>query len=151
METRDMEAREKIAWLNRYQRARRKERRLREVIRTERARCEATSAALTGMPHGGAEADKLGHGVSLLLDYQQDLAAQLVESERVRREIEAAIAALPDPMQREALTGHYVDGLEWWKVANRMYISERWARSLHKKALENLQTVPLSSGLPVLK
>lgn len=130
---------DKIAWLNRYRRARLRERRLRDAIRAERARCESTTAALTGMPHGGAEADKLGRGISLLLDYQQELAAQLVESERVRREIEAAIAALPDPLQRDALTGHYVDGLEWWKVANRMYISERHARRLHQKALENLK------------
>lgn len=141
---------EKIAWLNRYRRARLQEKRLRDAIRAERARCESTSAALTGMPHGAAEADKLGRGVSMLLDYQQELAAQLVESERVRREIEEAINALPDPMQRDALTGHYVDALEWWKVANRMYISERHVLRLHRKALENLQTMPSSSGSSVI-
>ncbi|MGN0983332.1 MAG: DUF1492 domain-containing protein [Gemmiger sp.] len=146
-----MDYKDKIAWLRRYQDSLRQEKRLRNAIRRERARLESTNAALNGMPHSGRDADKIGRGVSLLLDYQQELAAQLVESKQLRREIEAAIDQLANTTQRDALRGRYVDGLEWWRVANQMYISERWAKSLHKAAIENLKIDPSSSLLPALK
>ncbi|MGN0984717.1 MAG: sigma factor-like helix-turn-helix DNA-binding protein, partial [Gemmiger sp.] len=133
--------------LRRYQDSLRQEKRLREAICRERARLESTGCALGGLPRGGGRTDRLGDGIAVLLARQQELTAQLAASEQLRREIEAAINALNAPLQREALLGRYVDGLEWWKVADRLFISERHARRLHSAALERLKTGPSMSAL----
>ena len=83
--------------------------------------------------------DKIGAAVELLVAEQATLCDQLATTHTILEEITKAISGLEDPMQREVLELRYVDGLPRWKIANRMYISERWVASLHRKALENLR------------
>ena len=59
-------------------------------------------------------------------------------------EIEAAINALPSALQRDVLQARYIDGLPWFKIANRLYISERHAKRLHRKAIEALRCPSMS-------
>ena len=135
-----MEYQEKVAWLRRYQAELDTECRLRDKIRMERSRAESTTQALSPICGGeNGKSDKVADGVEILAEYQTQLTDQLKISETVRAEIEQSIFALDDYQQRDVLLAHYVDGLQWWKVANRLYISERWAKSLHKKAIENLK------------
>lgn len=136
---------EKVAWLRRYRSALAEERRLRDAIKIARARAEATTQAMRPAPGGSGGTDKVATGVELLDEYRRQLTAQLAQSERLRAEIEAAIASLPDAAQRQVLLSKYIDGLPWWQVANQLYISERWAKALHRHAVENLQIVPASS------
>ena len=136
---------EKVAWLRRYRSALAEERRLRDAIKIARARAEATTQAMRPAPCGSGGTDKVATGVELLDEYRRQLTVQLAQSERLRAEIEAAIASLPDAAQRHVLLARYIDGAAWWQVANQLYMSERWAKALHRYAVENLQTVPASS------
>ena len=138
---------EKVAWLRRYRSALAEERRLRDAIKIARARAEATTQAMRPAPGGSGVTDKVATGVELLDEYRRQLTAQLAQSERLRAEIEAAIVSLPDAAQRQVLLARYIDGAAWWQVANQLYMSERWVRTLHQKAVKNLQTVPASSAL----
>lgn len=143
----EQEHKDKIAWLWRYRQALLDERRLRDRIKTARSRAESTTQALRPVSGGGgSRADKVADGAALIEAYQARLVAQLHESERIRREIESAINALPDPMQRAVLQARYIDGLHYWQAANQLYISERHARRLHRAAVENLQTCPPMSA-----
>lgn len=139
---------EKRRWLRQYRQALRVEDRLRDRIRAVRSRTESTTQALQPVAGGGSRnGSKQEKGTEILEEYQAELVAQLETSQRIRQEIEAAINRLKDPMQREVLQYLYIDGLQVWKTANRMYISDRWVKSQHQKALANLEIVPLSSPL----
>lgn len=127
------------AWLWRYRQALREETRLRERIRTATARATATTPCLSLSMGRSGPGDKIGAAVELLVAEQAALCDQLVATHSILEEITRAISGLKDPMQREVLELRYVDGLPRWKIANRMYVSERWVASLHRKALENLR------------
>lgn len=127
------------AWLWRYRQALREEIRLRERIRTATARATATTPCLSLSMGRSGPGDKIGATVELLVAEQAALCDQLAATHTILEEITKAISGLEDPMQREVLELRYVDGLPRWKIANRMYISERWVASLHRKALENLR------------
>ena len=127
------------AWLWRYRQALREEIRLRERIRTATARATATTPCLSLSMGRSGPGDKIGAAVELLVAEQAALCDQLAATHSIREEITRAISGLKDPMQREVLELRYVDGLPRWKIANRMYVSERWVASLHRKALENLR------------
>lgn len=143
---------EKIRWLRRYREAMRVEDRLRDQISAVRARMESTSQALRPVAGGGGgDGNSIERGVELLDRYQQTLRDQVEESERTRRDIETAIAALPDPLQQEVLQARYIDGLPVWKTANRLYISESWVKEIQRKAIENLKIVSASVPLAAVK
>lgn len=127
------------AWLWRYRQALREETRLRERIRTATARATATTPCLSLTMGRSGPGDKIGAAVELLVAEQATLCDQLAATHTILEEITKSISGLEDPMQREVLELRYVDGLKWWQIANRMYISERWVRSLHRKALEVMQ------------
>ena len=127
------------AWLWRYRQALREETRLRERIRTATARATATTPCLSLTMGRSGSGDKIGAAVELLVAEQTALCDQLAATHTILEELTKAISGLADPMQREVLELRYVDGLPRWKIANRMYISERWVASLHRKALENLR------------
>ena len=127
------------AWLWRYRQALREETRLRERIRTATARATATTPCLSMTMGRSGSGDKIGAAVELLVAEQTALCDQLAATHTILEEITKSISGLEDPMQREVLELRYVDGLPRWKIANRMYISERWVASLHRKALENLR------------
>lgn len=143
---------EKIRWLRRYREAMRVEDRLRDQISAVRARMESTSQALRPVAGGGGgDGNAIERGVELLDRYQKTLRDQVEESERTRRDIETAIAALPDPLQQEVLKARYIDGLPVWKTANRLYISESWVKEIQRKAIENLKIVSASVPLAAVK
>lgn len=137
---------DKIQWLRRYRQALRAEDRLRDQISAVRARMESTSQALRPVVGGGSgDGNAIERGVELLDRYQRDLVEQLEKSQKIRAEIEDAIYALPDHLQREVLLARYIDGLPVWRTANRLHISERWVLNNQNRAIKNLQTVHVSS------
>lgn len=147
-----MTCEEKIRWLRMYRQVLRAEDRLRDQIRAVRARMESTSQALRPVVGGSSgDGNSIERGVELLDRYQRDLVAQLETSQQIRAEIEEAIYALPDHLQREVLLARYIDGLPVWKTANRLYISESWVKETQRKAIENIKIVSASVPLDEVK
>lgn len=143
---------EKVQWLRMYRQGLRAEDRLRDQIRAVRARMESTSQALRPVVGGGSgDGNVIERGVELLDRYQRDLVAQLETSQQIRAEIEEAIYALPDHLQREVLLARHIDGLPVWKTANRLYISESWVKETQRKAIENIKIVSASVPLDEVK
>lgn len=137
---------EKVRWLRRYRNALHAEDRLRDKICAVRTRMESTSQALSPVVGGSSgDGNAIERGVELLDRYQRDLVEQLEKSQKIRAEIEDAIYALPDHLQREVLLARYIDGLPVWRTANRLHISERWVLNNQNRAIKNLQTVHASS------
>lgn len=75
------------------------------------------------------------------MERQEALYKQIIETEMQREEIETAINSVQDQMQRDVLRERYIVGTPyWWKIAINLNISERWAKKLHRAAIENLCT-----------
>ncbi len=53
----------------------------------------------------------------------------------LQKEIEHTIEALPEPRHRELLTLHYIHGLLFWKIEEKMSYSKRQLNRLHHAAL----------------
>ena len=140
----------KVAWLRRYRQALRDETRLRDRIKAVRSRAESTTQALRPVVGGDSQDGTKIERCAELLDHHQ-LQEQLVASEQIRVEIEAAIQALPSALQRDVLQARYIDGLPVWRTANRLNISESWVLKAQKKAVENLKIVQLSPPFEVVK
>ena len=132
---------ETIEWMNRY-RAARREPRLREWLREESRRAEFARAL---RPPGG-----VGEIDSALLSINprcEKLAAQLMDGEAARVEIESVIAQLEDALEREVLQMRYIDGHTNRQIAARMRITERYVRKLHRRAIfKIIKLVPPSSA-----
>lgn len=133
---------ETIEWMNRYRAARRVEPRLREWLREESRRAEFARAL---RPPGG-----VGEIDSALLSINtrcEKLAAQLMDGEVARVEIESVIAQLEDALEREVLQMRYIDGHTNRQIAARMRITERYVRKLHRRAIfKIIKLVPPSSA-----
>lgn len=139
-----LENEEKVKWLQRYRQAMLQERRLKEAIVTARKRADSMKRMLQPQPScpaGSASKSAL----QLLEARQHTLAEQLEESESIRTEIEHTISCLPDMLQQTILLERYIDGKAWWQIANHLQITDRWAKELHRRAVQNLEIVHSSS------
>lgn len=132
---------ETIEWMNRYRAARRVEPRLREWLREESRRAEFARALRP--PGGVGEIDS----ALLSINRCEKLAAQLMDGEAARVEIESVIAQLEDALEREVLQMRYIDGRTNRQIAARMRITERYVRKLHRRAIfKIIKLVPPSSA-----
>lgn len=146
------ERREKVAWLNRYQECLLTESRLQVQIEKAKTRAESTTQTLTEMPYSCGHSSKVENGAILLAEYCADLDNQRAESEKIRAEIELSISKIDGSIHREILIWRYIIGdygynpMEFWKISNKLFISERHVRRLHNEALSLLKICPLMSG-----
>ena len=58
-------------------------------------------------------------------------------AEAIYTRVNRGLKALND-LERQIVVGRYIDGLNWDDIADKVYYSERWCRSVRNKALEKL-------------
>ena len=121
-----MDYEEMIAWLNRYRKAKQAEPRLRERLQNENRRAEYTDILRSASP--GGTADDLDQAVTEINTRRKTLAMQLLYGEVAKGQIDEAINAL----EREVLQQRYIDGRTNRQIADRMRITERYVRKLHR-------------------
>lgn len=73
-----------------------------------------------------------------VMELEERLAKEIDELTEKRREIERAVNAVPDEVQREVLTRRYLLYQKWEVIAEEMCYSERHIRRLHCYALKNM-------------
>lgn len=136
---------ETIEWMNRYRIARRAEPGIKERLREEKRRAEYAETIRRQCP-GGPD-DKMDSTIQNINARQRKLAAELIDGETARTEIESAIAKVDDALEREVLQARYIDGRTNRQIAARMRITERYVRKLHRRAIFKVtKLVPLSSA-----
>lgn len=91
-----------------------------------------------GMPHGGGQSDLSGYAACL------DGLEREIISERYQRimkyqEIKICIDALENSRESDVLFYRYIKGLDWWKVAEKMELTERQIYRIHGKALKKIK------------
>ena len=74
-----------------------------------------------------------------VMDLEERLTKEIDELTEKRREIECAVGAVPDEVQREVLTRRYLLYQKWEDIAEEMNYSVQHIFRLHGAALKNMR------------
>ena len=79
-----------------------------------------------GSKHTGSSGERMARAVEAYIEYEEQIRPLVEANRREMAEIEAAVAALSDPLEREVLRLRYMDGehcrmLSWREVAWSLY------------------------------
>lgn len=88
---------------------------------------------------GGGNADRLPDTVALIVEYEQQAEKLREEYIGKFREIDRAIAAVPDAVLREVLERRYLFYQRWEQIAEEMHRDLRWIYRLHGRALSYIE------------
>lgn len=88
---------------------------------------------------GGGNADRLPDTVALIVEYEQQAEKLREEYIGKFREIDRAIAAVPDAVLREVLERRYLFYQRWEQIAEEMNRDLRWIYRLHGRALSCIE------------
>lgn len=111
--------------------------RILEELEQWKSKAQKVTRAFDGVPGGGG-GDLLPQCVGKIMELEEELSAQIDRMVDKRREIEGAIAAVPNPQQQEVLSLRYIEGLSWEKIAATLNYTYRWTLYLHGRALAAL-------------
>lgn len=99
-----------------------------------------------GSKHTGSSGERMAQAIEAYMEYEEQIRPLVEANRREMAEIEAAVAALPDPLEREVLRLRYMDGenmrlLSWKEVAYKLFgecdeSSQKRARRIHEKAVK---------------
>lgn len=128
---------EKVHWLQRYRKALRNENLLRERINTARERATSISQAISPIAVHGGLSDKMAVCMERIEEYQLDLAGQILRTESIREEIDAALDTLTDT-QRAVLYERYILGKSIVEISNTQNLCARRIYQIHRKAISEL-------------
>lgn len=137
MEVMPMTYEEKVRWLQRYRKALRNENLLRERINTARERATSISQAISPIAVHGGLSDKMAACMERIEEYQLDLAGQILRTESIREEIDAALDTLTDT-QRAVLYERYILGKSIVEISNTQNLCARRIYQIHRKAISEL-------------
>ena len=129
---------DKVAWLRRYQDSLRRERELGQELEQLRSRACKVTRALTGMPGGGGEGQRLPRAVESIVQAQQELQAQVNVCGAIRREVVEALEQIANPRDHEILRRRYLLGQKWEQIAVEMYYSYKQVRRRHRVCVDTL-------------
>lgn len=88
---------------------------------------------------GVGSADRLPDTVALIVEYEQQAEKLRKEYIGKFREIDRAIAAVPDAVLREVLERRYLFYQRWEQIAEEMHRDLRWIYRLHGRALSYIE------------
>ena len=120
---------------------------LNRQIRLDTLRLEAMRSALYGRSAGfGSDGsgrslsgdNRTENAIAKTLDFEDRLNAEIDKLVDKKLEIDRAISAVPDAVQREVLTRRYLLFQKWERIAEEMQMDLRWIFRIHSKALNQL-------------
>lgn len=126
---------EKKEELNKYLEAEAQSARLTGEIARLYSKAEKTTATLSMVPGGGSGENKIEAAVEAIEALAVELGEKQLKATRIRRDIEDAIAAVPDERLRRLLRYRYIDGMKWERIAGVMGYEQRHVTRLHGDAL----------------
>lgn len=116
----------------------RKSQQILEELEQWKSKAQKVTRAFDGVPGGGG-GDLLPQCVGKIMELEEELSAQIDRMVDKRREIEGAIAAVPNPQQQEVLSLRYIEGLSWERIAARLQYAMRHVHRLHGAALQAIK------------
>lgn len=123
-------------WLNRARYIDTEIDQLRETANAERERITKVTPSIGGSTVSGS---KDPHKFDEYAALQAEIASMSRELSKTKRQILRTIRKLDDTRYRSLLTGYYVKGQTWERVAEEMHYTERNIYYLHSKALQAIE------------
>lgn len=129
---------QKKRWLYSYRAMEHKIQRVLEELEQWKSKAQKVTRAFDGVP-GGREGDLLPQCVGKIMELEEELNAQIDRMVDKRREIEGAIARVPNPQQQEVLSLRYIDGLSWERIAAKLHYAKQHIHRIHGRALQAIK------------
>ena len=85
------------------------------------------------------EQDKVAKIVTKIVDMEREVDECIDGLRSIKREVEDAIAQVPDGSQRKVLILRYINGLRWEEIAVRLNYHYRWVLELHGRGLQTVE------------
>lgn len=104
-------------------------------LEEDRSASQLRSPLLSGMPRSGKISDPTATSAQKFAALMEDYEAKAAALYDRMREIEAAIAEVPNSDQRYMLRAHYLRGLEWEEVAEEKSYSVSGCTTLAGKGI----------------
>lgn len=95
-------------------------------------------AVFSHMPKNRGRGNQYDQAIVKMIDLENSIKQDIELLVEVRQEIYDFIYLLEDESLRSILIYHYISGLTWDEVADKMAYSYQWVHKLHAKALRLL-------------
>ena len=139
---------QKCEWLKLYQVSLRRQKILVRRIREAKDQAESVTQALSPIVSSGCSGDKTGRAIEMMDAYQHQLCHEIQRSQELCYTIRKVIAELEDPLLVDLLELCYIDGLHRGQAADKLRVSDRHFRRLHRQAVEALN-IPMNASVGV--
>ena len=85
--------------------------------------------------------DKIGQIVAKKLDLEADALDEIDLMLDKMYEVEAVLRELQNPDYAQLLQYHYIRGMTWDAISEKMHYSKRWIQTLHGRALDEVNKI----------
>lgn len=85
--------------------------------------------------------DRTARLIAELVDAKREFRDLQEESVRRMRTVAGVIRAIEDPQQKRLLELRYIDGVTWYEIAEKMYVSYRHVFNIHRHALDEVEKI----------
>jgi hypothetical protein len=111
----------------------------RERLEELRTKAEGASANLTGMPKGRSTESRVERYTVDIADMAAIIAKKQKRCMNECKRLTSYISDIPDALTRQIFTLRFVDGLDWWGVADRIggKATDKYCSNLCYKYLKN--------------
>lgn len=142
-----MTRQEKVNWLSRYRRQKKRVQAL-ELRRFElRQQAENITNHLSfTRGSSGNKSSKIENIIALIDSLDNDIIKEIDTSVRICKEICFAIDAMDDPLEQSLLDLKYIQGFFLHEIAAKLFYSYGSIKNIHSKALDNLEVATISHG-----
>lgn len=87
----------------------------------------------------GVHANNTERAIMRVLEYEEQINADIDKLVKLRLQIESVIDQVPDERQKELLSRRYLLFEKWEQVSVNMHLNLRWVYRLHGRALQSVQ------------
>lgn len=126
------------AWMHSYRFFVRESERIEEDLEYWRSRAEKMTREMTSQPSGSGGEKSMETAIEKIMELEDKLSEQHRLILEQKTAIEAAIDSLSDETCRLLLKLKYINGNTWGQVSAKLYLSERHAKRLCRKALKDI-------------
>lgn len=129
---------EKKQWLRRYRKAAKLERIKLDEVDQYREDAEHVTQVLSPVPGGAGDGQALPRAVERIMEAMQEANAQVMECQRIRKEITDALNQTVDVLDYEILLLRYINGMKWEQISTKMGMEISGVYKRHKRAVKAL-------------
>lgn len=129
---------EKKEWLRRYRKAARMEKMKLDEVEQYRTAAQRVTQVLSWMPGGVGDGQALPRSVERIADAMQAANAQVMECQRICKEILSVMNQTVDIQDYEILYLRYIGGKKWEQIAAKIGMDVSRVYRRHKAAVKAL-------------